>query len=64
MKAEKFKTKVESLVSKIEDLIETMPYQGDSESESQKIALTNALNQFSYTVNGVEDSDFKKSPHY
>jgi len=60
MKAQKFKTKVEALISKIEDLILAMPDQGNTSSESQKIALQNAINQFSYTVNGVEDSDFKK----
>jgi len=54
-----FKNKVEYLISQIEDVISEMPYKGDSENESQKIYLTNQLNQFSYAVNGVEDSDFE-----
>ena len=54
-----FQTKVENLVSQIEYLIDEMPYKGDSERESQKIYLTNQLNQFSYAVNGVEDEDFE-----
>ena len=60
MKAQKFKTKVESLIGKIEDMILAMPDHGNTKSDSQKIALLDAINQFSYTVNGVEDSDFKK----
>jgi frataxin-like iron-binding protein CyaY len=53
-----FKNRVEDLVSQIEDIINKMPYKGDSETESQKIYLMNKLNQFSYAVNGVEDEDF------
>lgn len=64
MKAEKFKIRVEKLIDKIEDLIEKIPYHGDSCSESQKVCLKQALNEFSYTVNGVEESDFKKSKDY
>lgn len=58
MNAKTFKSKIEKEVSKIEDIISKMPYKGDSESESQKIYLTNKLNQFSYAVNGVTDDDF------
>ena len=59
MNKTEFKNKVETLVSEIEDIINEMPYKGDSETESQKIYLTNRLDQFSYAVNGVEDEDFK-----
>jgi hypothetical protein len=59
-KAEKFKRKVDALIEKIEDIINEMPYHGDSEEESQKIYLINQLNQFSYAVNGVKESDFIK----
>lgn len=38
-----------------------MPDKGDSSSESQKICLQMALNDFAQTVNGVEPSDFEKS---
>ena len=58
MNRKDFKDKVEALVSQIEDVISKMPYKGDSENESQKIYLINQLNQFTYAVNGVEDSDF------
>ena len=59
-RAEKFKKRIEALIEKIEDLIDEMPYQGDSEEESQKVYLINQLNEFSYAVNGVKESDFKK----
>jgi hypothetical protein len=58
MKAIDFKERVEPLISEIEDVILSMPDKGDSERESQKICLINSLNNFYYTVNGVEDSDF------
>jgi len=58
MNKTEFKSKVEELIGQIEDVISEMPHKGDSETESQKIYLTNQLNQFSYAVNGVEDSDF------
>lgn len=59
-RAEKFKKRIEALIEKIEDLIDEMPYRGDSEKESQKVYLLNQLNEFSYAVNGVKESDFKK----
>ncbi len=58
MKAKEFKNKAEKLIDKIQDLINQMPYKGDTQSDSQKICLTHQLNEFYYTVNGVEDSDF------
>ena len=64
MKAKKFKSKMESLIDKMNDLISEMPYQGNSESESQKVCLTNALYHLSQQVNGVENSDFKPSKDY
>ena len=59
-KAETFKKRTEALISKLEDLIEKMPEKGNSMNDSQKVCLRQALNEFSYTVNGVEESDFKK----
>ena len=59
MNKTEFKSKVEELISQIEDVISEMPYKGDSERESQKIYLVNQLNQFIYAVNGVEDEDFE-----
>ncbi len=58
-RAEKFKKRIEALIEKIEDLIDEMPYQGDSEEESQKVYLINQLNEFSYAVNGIKESDLK-----
>ena len=58
-RAEKFKKRIEALIEKIEDLIDEMPYRGDSEKESQKVYLLNQLNEFSYAVNGIKESDLK-----
>ena len=57
-KVEIFNTRVEDLISQIEHLIGLMPDKGDSSTESQKVNLTQRLNEFSYAVNGVEESDF------
>jgi hypothetical protein len=56
MTKEEFKTKAEELIEQLESLIEQMPTKVDT-SESQKVLLQNQLNQFSYAVNGLEDSD-------
>lgn len=63
-KTETFKRKAEALISKLEDLVEQMPFHGNSSSESQKVCLQNALNNFHYTVNGVERNDFLPSEEY
>lgn len=55
-----FQSKVETLIYKIEDLINIMPDQDDTEADSQKICLLNRLKAFEHACNGVEDSDFKK----
>lgn len=60
MIAENFKTRIEALISQIEDIIEEMPQKGDKCEDCQKIYLTQTLNEFSYTVNGVEESDFQE----
>ena len=59
-KAETFQRRATSLIAQIEALIEKMPDKGNSSSESQKVCLSQALNQFEHTVNGVEASDFEK----
>lgn len=55
-----FQSKVETLIFKIEDLINIMPDQGNKEADSQKIVLLNRLKAFEHACNGVEDSDFIK----
>lgn len=61
MKAEKFKIKANALIYKLELLIDKMPYQGDSCTESQKVCLKQALREVEFNVTGVEDDDFKPS---
>lgn len=63
-KAETFRRKAGALISKLEDLIEQMPFHGNSSSESQKVCLQNALSNFHHTVNGVEKNDFLPSEEY
>jgi len=55
-----FKKKADDLIEKIETLINKMPDKGNSSSESQKICLQIAINEFSHNVNGVEPSDFEE----
>ena len=54
-----FKSKAEKLISQFEKLLEVMPEKGLKSTDSQKVCLQQALNELSYTVNGVESSDFK-----
>lgn len=58
MKAQRFKIKADSLINKLYQLIEIMPDKGDSVFTSQKINLQAKLQNFSNTVNGVNDEDF------
>ncbi len=60
MKSETFKNRVEKLIGKIETIIDKMPDKGDTCETSQKICLRQAINDFSYTVNGVTEKDFHK----
>jgi len=55
-----FQAELENKISEIENLIEQMPYKGDKCETSQKICLTQALNEFGYAVNGIEQSDLKE----
>lgn len=56
--ARNWKHEVEELLQKIEDKIEELPYQGDVCEDSQKICLTQALQELWHNVNGVTDADF------
>ena len=60
MNTPEFKEELKNQISCLEDLIHSMPYKGDSEEESQKVCLQNRLNDFYYTVNGIEDSDLEE----
>jgi hypothetical protein len=57
MKAKRFQRRIETLTDKISDLIDSMPDKGDTQETSQKICLRQALNEFSYVVNGIQDQD-------
>lgn len=56
-----FKERLADLVGEIESLIETMPYKGDTASDSQKVDMLNKLREFEYTVNGLELEDLIES---
>jgi hypothetical protein len=60
MKVDTFKKRAETLISKLETLISKMPDKGLKSEDSQKLCLLQALNEFSYCVNGTEQEDFKK----
>lgn len=55
--AEKLKKSFARVIDLAEDLIETMPQKGNTSSECQRTALQQAINEFSYVVNGVETED-------
>ena len=57
MKIETFKKKAESLLSKLEDLIQKMPYKGDKSDKSQKVLLQQNINEVSYAINGTYQAD-------
>ena len=59
-KSTDFKLKAEKLISRFEKLIEEMPDKGLKSTDSQKVCLQQAVNDLSYTINGVEASDFKE----
>lgn len=58
MKAKEFKTEAEILIDKFQELINKMPIKGNTTSECQRITLQQSLSELSYSVNGVEESDF------
>jgi hypothetical protein len=48
----------EALLEQLETLIENnMPYKGDTTEECQKTTIMLALNEVSYTLNGLEEED-------
>ena len=61
MTAEKLKEKAAKILSELEDLInKEMPYKGDSEKESQKVCILNAIKKVEMSINGIEKKDLKK----
>ena len=62
MKLNLLKEKLHSHVEQIEDLIELMPHKGDKCSDSQKLCLTQAINEFEHSINGItteQEEDLK-----
>ncbi len=55
---ENFKDRAVILLEQLEELVNEMPFRGNSEEESQKVCLANAIHKLHSVVNGVEDSDF------
>lgn len=48
----------EALLEQLETLIENnMPYKGDTTEECQKTTIMLALNEISFTLNGLEEED-------
>jgi len=58
-KLKKLKAAFLGIIDLAEDIIHQMPHKGDKCSDSQRICLQQAINEFSYTVNGIEKSDLK-----
>lgn len=58
MNLPEFVFKAEALIDQFQELINTMPYKGDTCSESQTVCFQNALDVLSCIVNGTTEKDF------
>lgn len=59
-----FVEKLHELLNKLENKVDTMPYQGDSCNKSQKICLQISINDLRAHINGIEDEDLEPSKDY
>ena len=57
MKLKKFNKKADSLISKFQELIDTMEQKGNTTEDCQKLNLQQALNELQYCVNGTTQQD-------
>ena len=55
----KLKNDFEKVIDLAEDLIHQLPQKGDTSNDCQRVALQCAIDEFSYTVNGIEKKDLK-----
>ena len=55
-----FTALAENHIEQLQNLINQMPYKGDTCSESQKLCLQQALNELEHNVNGVEEEDLNE----
>ena len=61
MKIDKFRQRIETHLSKIEDLILSIPQKGDICQDCQRMCLHEALNTFWYTLNGTKQEDLESN---
>ena len=58
MEKDELVKQAEVLLEQLETLIENnMPYKGDTTDECQKTTIILALNEISFTLNGLEEED-------
>lgn len=57
MKLTEFKQTAEAILGELEAHINKMPNKGDSQDESQKMCLKQAVNEVQWAINGVTDED-------
>ena len=60
-KTQLFVEELHELLNKVENKVDTMPYQGNSCNNSQKVCLQISINDLRATINGIEDEDLKPS---
>lgn len=60
MTADFFKGESEELLTKLEAMVSEMICEGNSEEESQKVCVQNAIGKLRMVIEGVENSDFKE----
>lgn len=49
-----------SIIALAEEVIDQLPQKGDKCSDCQRMCLQQAINEFSYVVNGIEESDLEE----
>ena len=57
-KTEAVKEMMERTLGQFENMVNEMPFRGNTQEESQKVALQNAVNNLFACINGLQDEDF------
>lgn len=61
---ERVKSKLESLLEQMQDIVEDMPSKGSTSSECQRMTISIALNELDHCINGIELEDFITDENY
>jgi len=62
-KIDRFKQKAENILSKLENLVGTMPEKGNTSTDCQRTYLQQQINEVYYAINGVVERDLIETPY-